>query len=44
MTTEYDESRKIQKMHAKLQVALLATRTLFFAALGVAALVLAFKL
>lgn len=44
MATEYDEDRKILKMQHKMHNALSTAKALFFVSLGVAALVLAFKL
>ena len=42
--TEYEQERAIQKLHAKFQVTLFAAKSVFFCALSVAALVLAYKL
>ena len=44
MATKYDEDRAIQKLHVKFQVTLFAAKSVFFCALSVAALVLAYKL
>lgn len=41
---DHPENRELSRLHAKFQTRLLAAKAFFFVALGVAALVLAFKL